>query len=177
MTHEARAQSGDQDQQTGAGFASPEARAISARVHTVGCSGLRTVTIRGFRLSSGDGADVAGFDLGPSPDEHLLAAVGSSLAQTIAHVACAQDLSIDRIDIDLTGHLEPDRQMARIAGILRRIDTAVTLTSEDEPSGFSRLADDVLRASPLAAVISVPIRMSVTVEPVEPGSDAGDWQI
>jgi uncharacterized OsmC-like protein len=155
----------------------PPARTIQARVHTVGCSGLRTVTVRGFRLSSGDGADVAGFDLGPSPEEHLLAAVGSSLAQTIAHVACAHDLSIDRIDIDLTADLIPDRQMAHIAGHIARIDAALTLTSEDEPQRFEALADDVLRSSPLAALVTAPVTLAITVEPVEPPTLIGDWQI
>jgi uncharacterized OsmC-like protein len=150
---------------------------INARVHTVGCSSLRTVTIRGFRLSSGDGADVAGFDLGPSPEEHVLAAVGSSLAQTIAHVACAHDLSVDRLDIDLVAKLIPDQEMAHIAGRIDRIDATVTLTSEDEPKRFSALADDVLRTSPLAALISAPITLKVNVEPLEPVAFVDDWQI
>ena len=152
-------------------------RSIAARVHTVGCSGLRMVTIRGFRLSSGDGAEVAGFDLGPSPEEHLLAAVGSSLAQTIAHVACAHDLSLDRIDIDLTAGLEPDQQMAHIAGRVTGIAAQASLTSEDAPERFDTLADDVLATSPLGALISAPISLTVTVEPVEPGAAADDWQI
>jgi uncharacterized OsmC-like protein len=146
-------------------------------VHTVGCSGLRTVTIRGFRLSSGDGGDVAGFDLGPSPEEHLLAAVGSSLAQTVAHVACAQDLSIDRIDIDLSASLVPDQQTAHIAGHISRITGTVKLTSEDDPARFAALADDVLGTSPLAALITAPITLEVNVEPVEPQYLVGDWQI
>jgi uncharacterized OsmC-like protein len=152
-------------------------RSIAARVHTVGCSGLRTVTIRGFRLSSGDGAEVAGFDLGPSPEEHLLAAVGSSLAQTIAHVACANDLSLDKIDIDLAAGLEPDHQMAHIAGRITSINAEASLTSEDDPERFTNLADDVLATSPLAALISAPITLSVSVELVEPRSAADDWQI
>lgn len=173
MESNTRSESGGQQ----AKDSSEAGRAISARVHTVGCSGLRTVTIRGFRLSSGDGADVAGFDLGPSPEEHLLGAVGSSLAQTVAHVACAQDLSIDRIDIEVTGLLEPDQEMAHIAGRIKRIDGAITVTSEDAPGSYSRLADDVLRCSPLAAVIAVPLHIAVIVDPVEPESGVGDWQI
>lgn len=152
-------------------------RSISARVHTVGCSGLRTVTIRGFRLSSGDGAEVAGFDLGPSPEEHLLAAVGSSLAQTIAHVACAHDLSLDRIDIDLTARLEPDHQMAHIAGRITGIAAGACLTSEDAPERFGALADDVLATSPLATLIAAPISLTVSVEPAEPRSAADNWEI
>jgi uncharacterized OsmC-like protein len=138
---------------------------------------LRTVTVRGFRLSSGDGADVAGFDLGPSPEEHLLAAVGSSLAQTIAHVACAHDLSIDRVDIDLIGHLVTDSELARIAGRLSGIEASVTLATTDSRDEFQPLRDEVLRQSPLAAVISIPVRMTLHIEPVEPGTGADDWQI
>ena len=155
----------------------PRRRTISARVHTVGCSGLRTVTVRGFRLSSGDGGDVAGFDLGPSPEEHLLAAVGSSLAQTIAHVACAHDLSLDTIDISLMAGLEPDQQMAHLAGRMTGIAAQACLTSEDAPERFTTLADDVLGTSPLATLISIPISLSMSVKPVEPKSRADDWEI
>ena len=97
--------SGDED---------PGGRRISARVHTIGCSGLRTSMVRGFRMSSGDGADVAGFDLGPSPEEHFLAALGASISQTISHLACVRGLSIDRVDVDLTGELAPDHDHALV---------------------------------------------------------------
>jgi len=151
--------------------------AISARVHTVGCSGLRTLTIRGFRLSSGDGADVAGFDLGPSPEEHLLAAVGSSLAQTIAHVACAHGLSLDRIDLDLSADLARDQTTVQIAGQIVRIAARAELTSEDDPGQFATLADDVLDVSPFAALITAPIALTIAVAPVEASTSADDWEI
>src|SRR6186997_2659934 len=120
---------------------------ILARVHTIGCSGLRTAIVRGFRLSSGDGADVAGFDLGPSPEEHFLAALGSSISQTISHLACVRGLSIDRVDVDLTGELASDHDPSHVAGHLERITVEAEIASEDEPNLLRQLDEAVLSST------------------------------
>ena len=154
-------------------------RRISARVHTIGCSGLRTSMVRGFRMSSGDGADVAGFDLGPSPEEHFLAALGASISQTISHLACVRGLSIDRVDVDLTGELAPDRDPSHVAGHLERITVAAEIASEDEPNLLQQLDDVVLTSTPLMRGISFPVAFSLSVIELAPksGSNGDDWEI
>jgi uncharacterized OsmC-like protein len=157
----------------------PEGDRISARVHTIGCSGLRTATVRGFRLSSGDGADVAGFDLGPSPEEHFLAALGASVSQTIAHLACIRDLSIDRIDIDALGEIAKDHNPAHVAGHLKSIQLNVEIASDDEKNLLQALEPLILDSSPLARGISLPIGLHLNVVELEPASagNGDDWEI
>jgi len=157
----------------------PEGDRISARVHTIGCSGLRTAMVRGFRLSSGDGADVAGFDLGPSPEEHFLAALGASVSQTIAHLACIRDLSIDRIDVDAMGEIAKDHNPAHVAGHLKSIQLNVEIASDDEKNLLQALEPLILDSSPLARGISLPIELRLTVIELEPGStgNGDDWEI
>jgi len=163
------------------GVSDPESEGdrISARVHTIGCSGLRTAMVRGFRLTSGDGADVAGFDLGPSPEEHFLAALGASVSQTIAHLACIRDLSIDRIDVDALGELAKDHNPAHVAGHLKSIRLNVEIASDDELNLLQALEPLILDSSPLARGISLPIELDLTVIELAPGSggDGDDWEI
>jgi uncharacterized OsmC-like protein len=157
----------------------PDGDRISARVHTIGCSGLRTAIVRGFRLSSGDGADVAGFDLGPSPEEHFLAALGASVSQTIAHLACIRDLSIDRIDVDAVGEIAKDHNPAHVAGHLQSIQLKVEIASDDEVTLLQALEPLILDSSPLARGISLPIELDLTVIELEQGSggNGDDWEI
>jgi hypothetical protein len=153
------------------------ARVLTARLHTVGCSGLRTISVRGFRLSSGDGGDISGFDLGPSPEEHLLASIGASLAQTLARVACARDLQLDRTDfvLDATVRVDPlsgDGGL-RIEEILAR----ATVASEDPAGHFSGVVDDVLAKSPLVAAVTFPVKLNLVVESIDPATRHSDWEI
>jgi uncharacterized OsmC-like protein len=152
---------------------------ILARVHTIGCSGLRTAIVRGFRLSSGDGADVAGFDLGPSPEEHFLAALGASVSQTISHLACVRGLSIDRIDVDVLGEIALDHNPAHVAGHLNGIRLNVEIASGDEPNLLQALEPLILESSPLARGISLPLDLKLIVIELEPGRavDGDDWEI
>jgi len=152
-------------------------RVISAKIHTVGCSGLRTASVRGFRLSSGDGADVAGFDLGPSPEEHLLAALGSSLAQAISNVACARDLSLDRIDIALDGEILVDPLSGNGTASIRAVAGHATIASEDPAGHFVGVDDEVLAAAPIVAAVTFPVSLSIEVTGIDPAIQHSDWQI
>jgi len=150
------------------------ARSIEAKVHSVGCSGLRTISIRGFRFSSGEGDHVAGFDLGPSPEELLLGAIGASLSQTVATVACNRDLDIDRVDLLLEARISVERPAGRFIGI----DVSIRLESECDPSAFESFEDDVLEASAVVSLLNVPIAIEIDVLPInENRREAGDWQI
>lgn len=145
---------------------SRELRVISAKIHTVGCSGLRTASVRGFRLSSGDGADVAGFDLGPSPEEHLLAALGSSLAQGISNVACARDLSLDRIDIVLEADLLVDPLSGNGTAVIRGVTGHASIASEDPAGHFAGVGEEVLAIAPLVSAVTFPVSLSLSTLPL-----------
>ncbi len=152
-------------------------RVLTARLHTVGCSGLRTISVRGFRLSSGDGGDVSGFDLGPSPEEHLLASIGASLAQTLARVACARDLQLDRTDFVLDARIRIDPLSGDGAVRIEEMLARATVASEDPAGHFAGVGEEVLARSPLVAAVNFPVRLSVTVESIDPATRHGDWEI
>jgi len=149
-------------------------RSIEARVHSVGCSGLRTISIRGFRLSSGEGGHVAGFDLGPGPEEHLLGAVGASLAQAVAQVACEQDLLIDRLDLRLEAAITTDQSPGRIVAI----EAVARIETDEQAAAFDGIEPAVLAKSNVAATLRIPIDLTVELLPTDPDRlAAGDWQI
>src|SRR4051794_8642200 len=60
----------------------PETHAISAHITVHGCSGVRNARIRDFQFLSANGPDCSGFDLGPTPAELQLSALGNCLAET-----------------------------------------------------------------------------------------------
>jgi hypothetical protein len=154
-----------------------ELRSISAKIHTVGCSGLRTASVRGFRLSSGDGADIAGFDLGPSPEEHLLAALGSSLAQAVAGVACARDLCVDRIDISLEAEVLVNPLSGNGTVSILGVSSNAVIASEDPSGHFAGLSDEVLARAPLVGAVTFPVALTVEIVDVQPATKHSDWQI
>jgi hypothetical protein len=154
-----------------------EVRTISASIHTVGCSGLRTVSVRGFRLASGDGADIAGFDLGPSPEEHLLAALGSSLAQAVASVACARDLCVDRLDIALEADLLVDPLSGTDGVSIRQAGARAVIASEDPAGHFAGVSDEVLARAAVVRAVSFPVTLHIDVVAIEPAEQYSDWQI
>lgn len=156
---------------------STEIRSISAKIHTVGCSGLRTASVRGFRLSSGDGADIAGFDLGPSPEEHLLAALGSSLAQAVSSVACARDLSIDRMDITLDADLLVNRLSGNGTASIGAVAGHAIIASEDPAGHFAGLSDEVIARASLVGAVTFPVRLTVEIVDIDPTVKHSDWQI
>ena len=143
---------------------------ISASVHSVGCSGLRTIAIRGFRISSGEGAHVSGFDLGPSPEEHLLGALGASLSQAFMNVACVQGLSVDRFDLDIQASADE-------SGIAD-VRSAVRIESDLPSDAFDGIAEEMLASWSLAKWMTVPITIEVSVRTIDPRRRAGDdWVI
>lgn len=149
-------------------------RTLTASVHSVGCSGLRTISIRGFRLSSGEGNDVAGFDLGPSPEEHLLGAIGAILARSTVAVACKRGIDIDRFDLELTALIEESRGSL----ILDSIDVAIRIESACAAHAFRGLEGDLLVHSALDSWFSRPIEINLDVRPVDPARVAADdWVI
>jgi hypothetical protein len=154
-----------------------ELRSISANIHTVGCSGLRTASVRGFGLSSGDGADIAGFDLGPSPEEHLLAALGSSLAQAVSNVACARDLSVDRIDIALNADVLVNPLSGNGTVSILGVSSRAVIASEDQGGHFAGLGDEVLARAPLVSAVTFPVSLAVEIVDVDPTAKHSDWQI
>jgi uncharacterized OsmC-like protein len=90
-----------------AGSAMPAPRQVSARVRAEGCSGLRHIQIRDFQLLTDLGPDCAGFDLGPTPFELQLGALGSCLTQHFLLNAAARGVAIERIEVEVTGQIDP----------------------------------------------------------------------
>jgi organic hydroperoxide reductase OsmC/OhrA len=149
-------------------------RSIEARVHAVGSSGLKTISIRGFRLSSGEGDHVAGFDLGPGPDEHFLGALGASLAQSVSTLCCSRGLPVDRIDVTVGASMTTEALTGDFIGI----HADVRIESASQSTEFEGVASAVLAHSAIANAIRIPIDVRWNIVPLDPDRlDAVDWQI
>lgn len=149
-------------------------RTLTASVHSVGCSGLRTISIRGFRLSSGEGNDVAGFDLGPSPEEHLLGAIGAILARSTVAVACQRGLDLDRFDLKLTALIPESRGPL----IFDSVHVVIRIESACEAPAFVGLEGELLAHSAIDSWFNRPILLDLNVHPVDPARiSADDWVI
>ena len=157
-----------------ASSSSGSSRSIQARVHAVGSSGLKTISIRGFRLSSGEGDHVAGFDLGPGPDEHFLGALGASLAQSTSTICCARGLPVDRIDVTVGASISTEGP----TGDFIDIHADVRIESASQSAAFEGIASSVIANSAIAIAIRIPIEVRWNIVPLDPDRlDAVDWQI
>jgi uncharacterized OsmC-like protein len=149
-------------------------RSIRASVHTVGCSGLHTIAIRGFRLSSGEGAHVAGFDLGPDPDEHFLGAIGASVAQAVMQLACERGLPIARLDAEISAQISTGREPANLIGLTG----SVQIESADARGQSAISTSEIVARSTILRAISIPLDLEVNIVPPDPDQPlADDWQI
>jgi organic hydroperoxide reductase OsmC/OhrA len=151
-----------------------QTRTIAVRAHAVGSSGLRTISIRGFRLNSGEGDHVAGFDLGPSPEEHFLGAIAASLAQAAAVHCCARGLYSRSIGVTASAVLsrKPD------GGRFNSLEATIEFESEEAIAEFSGIEAEVLATSPLAHAIAIPVELNIVVRPIDAERiEADDWQI
>ncbi|HEY7033566.1 MAG TPA: OsmC family protein [Thermomicrobiales bacterium] len=134
-------------------------RLISARVRAEGCSGLRHIQIRDFHLFTDLGPDCAGFDLGPTPFELQLGALGSCLTQTFLCHAAARGVVVERIEVEVTGRIDP---LAGAPGQDQRPATprdiryTLHVTSPASADEVARLRDAVERSCPILNLLVQP---------------------
>jgi uncharacterized OsmC-like protein len=159
------------DRKRGRSDASPEAargpaRPSTAIVRTEGSSGLRHIQIRDFQLLSDIGPDSSGFDLGPTPFELQLGALGSCLTQTFLVQAVAHGIQLDQIEVEVTGNLGSPTSGSGPERTPSEIRYTIHVNSSASQAELTRLLVDVERESPICQLISTPrtLRGSVIVD-------------
>lgn len=83
------------------------ARPIAAKVTAMGGSGARKIQIRDFELISDAKPEAGGFNLGPTPVELLMGAVGACLSSSFLHQAAMRGIPVDEVIIDVTAQTDP----------------------------------------------------------------------
>ncbi|PVX81662.1 OsmC family protein [Paraburkholderia unamae] len=84
-----------------------KANVLKAQVRALGRSGVREIRIRDFQVISDSPADFAGYNLGPASPELQLGVLGSCLTHITLIQAAERGLSIDSIDVEVTGEQHP----------------------------------------------------------------------
>lgn len=85
----------------------PGPKRVEAKVRVEGRSGVRRVQIRGHQFLTDSGPEMGGFDLGPSPVETLLGALGGCLAHTIIIQAAVRNIPLDKLEITISATSDP----------------------------------------------------------------------
>jgi uncharacterized OsmC-like protein len=150
-------------------------RQVSARVRAEGCSGLRQIQIRDFQIFNDLGPDCAGFDLGPTAFELQLGVLGSCLIQSFLNHAAARGVTVERIEVEVTGRIDP---LAGTPGQDQRATTpqdiryTLHVNSSAPADEIARLRADVERACPILNLLvqPQPIRGTIVHE-LGPASD------
>ncbi len=80
---------------------------LKAHVRALGRSGVREIRIRDFQVISDSPTDFAGYNLGPASPELQLGVLGSCLTHITLIQAAERGLSIDAIEVEVTGEQHP----------------------------------------------------------------------
>lgn len=76
-------------------------------------TGVRKLSIRDFHFIGDGGADIGGWDLGPTSPEYLLGVISTCLTHTMLCLAAWRGISLDRVEVRVTA----DNNDARFFGI------------------------------------------------------------
>ena len=82
-------------------------RPIAATVTAMGGSGARKIQIRDFELISDAKPEAGGFNLGPTPVELLMGALGACISSSFLHQAAMRGVPIDQLVIDVAAQTDP----------------------------------------------------------------------
>lgn len=85
----------------------PAPKRIEAKVRVEGRSGVRRVPVRGHQFLTDSGPELGGFDLGPSPVETLLSALGGCLVHTIIIQAAVRNIPLESLEITVSATSDP----------------------------------------------------------------------
>lgn len=113
-------------------------------------------------------ASLGGTDLGATPVEHLLAALGSCQVITFQVWAQQLDITLDRVDIALTGRIDLRGFFGLAEGVrpgFESIDVSVQLSGPESPERYDELAKAVEEHCPVLDGLAntLPVRTTYAI--------------
>ncbi|MFT4039145.1 MAG: OsmC family protein [Thermomicrobiales bacterium] len=154
------------------GAASP--KTVQAKVRAEGRSGVRRVQIRGHQFLTDSGPEMGGFDLGPSPVEALLGALGGCLAHTIIIQAAARNIPLDALEVTVSATADPRAGHPKHPDVPvhpQDITYLVEITSPESPERIEHLVEVSEQVCPITSLLVNPQRVTGSVV-VQPSADA-----
>ncbi|MFN8678640.1 MAG: OsmC family protein [Thermomicrobiales bacterium] len=141
----------------------PAPKRIEAKVRVEGRSGVRRVPVRGHQFLTDSGPELGGFDLGPSPVETLLSALGGCLVHTSISQAAVRIIPLDSLEITVSATSDP---RAGHPAHPREIAYEVRITSPERQERTARLVE-AEKACPITSLLVNPqsVTGSVVVTP------------
>lgn len=85
----------------------PAPKPIKAVVTAMGGSGARMIRIRDFALISDAKPEAGGFNLGPTPVELTMGALGACVSSSFLHQAAMRGIPVDALTIEVTAQTDP----------------------------------------------------------------------
>lgn len=141
--------------------ANPELKAtpLKANVRALGRSGVREIRIRDFQVISDSPPDFAGYNLGPASPELQLGVLGSCLTHITLIQAAERGLSIDSIEVEVSGEQHPLAQQPgfeHIPVFPHNIRYTLDIVSSESPETIRALHDAVEAVCPIFNLLREP---------------------
>ncbi|MCP1308925.1 2OG-Fe(II) oxygenase [Paenibacillus tyrfis] len=132
-----------------------ESSKLQAKVVAMGGSGKREIQMRGFQVTTDVIAEAGEqYSLGPGPAEMMLGALGSGLAQIALSLAAARGITLQYLDVEITGELSTDDAWAPAA--IRNISYKLNILSPHSTDEILRLHKAVERFCPSLHLLTDP---------------------
>lgn len=132
---------------------------VSAQVNVEGRAGVRRVRVRDFQFLTDSGPETGGFDLGPSPVEVLLGALGGCLAHTIVVQAALRGVPLDALSVDVSATVDPRAGHPAHPDVPvhpREIAYVARIDSPADEATVRALLDAAERVCPVTALLTEP---------------------
>lgn len=152
----------------------PAPKRVAAKVRAEGRSGVRRVQIRGHQFLTDSGPEMGGFDLGPSPVETLLGALGGCLAHTIIIQAAVRNIPLDSLEVTISATSDPRAGHPAHPDIPvhpQDIAYEVQITSPASQERIERLVEASEKVCPITSLLVNPQTVTGSVV-VTPSADA-----
>lgn len=141
-------------------------REVKATVRVDQVNGARQVSIRHHAFVNDSGAEMGGFDLGPSPVETLLGALGGCLAHTILIQAALREVPLDGLDVTVTARSDPRAGHPKHPDVPvhpQDIVCAVEINSPADERTLARLLAAAERVCPITSLLTQPQAVKTTL--------------
>lgn len=136
-----------------------KATQLKANVRALGRSGVREIRIRDFQVISDSPPDFAGYNLGPASPELQLGVLGSCLTHITLIQAAERGLSIDSIEVEVTGEQHPLAQQPGFESIPifpHNIRYTLDIVSSESAQTIRELHDAVEAVCPIFNLLMQP---------------------